>query len=168
MAAARKRLLLEIRDCQRNPDADITLVPDEDNIYLWAGCILGPPDSAYEGGRFQIKLVCPTNYSISPPAVAFVTPIFHPNVNFKTGEMCLDVLKSSLSPSWTLQSVCRAIIALLSDPNADSPLNCDAGNLLRCGDVRGFRSMAQMYTHEYAIGVATSSSTPLSNEEGVN
>jgi len=150
MAAARKRLLLEIRDCQRNPEPDIVLTPDEENIYLWEGAILGPPGSVYEGGEFRVKIVCPNNYSISPPNVTFVTPVFHPNVNFETGEICLDVLKASWSPAWTLQSVCRAIIALLSEPNADSPLNCDAGNLLRCGDKIGFTSMARMYTREYA------------------
>jgi hypothetical protein len=55
------------------------------------------------------------------------------------------------SPVWSLKSVMRAIIALLQEPNADSPLNCDAGNLIRSGDVRGFRSMAKMYTVEHAL-----------------
>lgn len=49
------------------------------------------------------------------------------------------------------QSVCQAIVALLSDSAPDSPLNCDAGNLLRGGDLRGFASMARMYTIEYAM-----------------
>lgn len=44
----------------------------------------------------------------------------------------------------------RAIIALLSNPEADSPLNCDAGNLIRNKDMRGFRSMARMYTRLHA------------------
>jgi peroxin-4 len=43
-------------------------------------------------------------------------------------------------------------MALLSGPAPDSPLNCDAGNLLRGGDVRGYNSMAKMYTFEYASG----------------
>src|SRR5262249_50431857 len=44
-----------------------------------------------------------------------------------TGEICLDILKDAWTPIWTLESACRAIIALLSHPAADSPLNCDAG-----------------------------------------
>ena len=47
--------------------------------------------------------------------------------------------------------MCRAVIALLIAPNADSPLNCDAGNLLRNGDARGFANMARFYTAEYAM-----------------
>ena len=34
----------------------------------------------------------------------------------------------------TTQGACRAILALLSAPAPESPLNCDAGNMLRAGD----------------------------------
>ena len=44
-----------------------------------------------------------------------------------------------------LQSACRAIIAILADPSADSPLNCDAGNIIRCKDFRAYKSMVNMY-----------------------
>ena len=43
-------------------------------------------------------------------------------------QVCLDILKTAWTPAWTLHSVCRAILALLSSPEADSPLNCDAGS----------------------------------------
>lgn len=68
----------------------------------------------------------------------------------QTGEICLDILKSAWSPAWTLQSTCQAILALMSDAAPDSPLNCDAGNLLRAGDVRGYDAVARMYTAEHA------------------
>lgn len=69
----------------------------------------------------------------------------------QTGEICLDILKNAWSPAWTLQSTCQAIVALMSDAAPDSPLNCDAGNLLRAGDVRGYNSLARMYTAEHAL-----------------
>ena len=52
---------------------------------------------------------------------------------------------------WTLESVTRAIVNLLLNPNADSPLNCDAGNAIRAGDMLAFNSMAKMYTVEMAM-----------------
>jgi peroxin-4 len=83
--------------------------------------------------------------------VKFVTRIFHPNIHYETGEICLDILKAqNWSPAWTLESLSRAIVNLLVNPNADSPLNCDCGNCIRAGDMLAFRTMAYMYTMEYA------------------
>lgn len=89
---------------------------------------------------------------MEPPAATFLTHVFHPNVHWVTGEICLDVLKENWSPAWTLHYLCRALIVLLDDPNADSPFNCDAGNLLRTNDRRGFNALARMYSIEHAMG----------------
>lgn len=45
----------------------------------------------------------------------------------QTGEICLDILKAEWSPVWTLAAACLAVQALLSAPEASSPLNVDAG-----------------------------------------
>jgi peroxin-4 len=76
------------------------------------------------------------------------------------------------SPAWGLQSACRAIVSLLGDPYADSPLNCDAGkvvfdsnclahsvsncaktpgNMIRANDMVAYNSMARMYRAEHAV-----------------
>ncbi|XP_024527629.1 protein PEROXIN-4-like [Selaginella moellendorffii] len=149
----RARLFKEYREVQkdRNADSDIQLVCDDTNIHRWTAHIKGPAETPYHEGVFQLAISVPDNYPLLPPLVRFVTKIFHPNVHFKTGEICLDILKTAWSPAWTLQSVCRAVIALMAHPEADSPLNCDCGNLLRSGDVRGYRSMARMYTRLAAL-----------------
>mmetsp|Transcript_10964 Transcript_10964/g.45589 ORF Transcript_10964/g.45589 Transcript_10964/m.45589 type:complete len:161 (-) Transcript_10964:212-694(-) len=149
------RLLKEARDLRaemaKSNDPEIILTPDESNLYHWRGSIKGPEGTPYEGGTFKLDLSVPRQYPLSPPHIRFVTKIFHPNVHAKTGEICLDILKTAWSPAWTLSSTCRAILLLLSHPEPDSPLNCDAGNLLRNGDNRGFRSMAKMYTNLCAM-----------------
>ncbi|CAK0860543.1 unnamed protein product [Prorocentrum cordatum] len=112
---------------------DISIEMQNDTIENWSAVIRGPKDSPFEGGKFELRLQCSVNYPMSPPSEGrawFVTKVFHPNVSYPAGEICLDILKSQWSPAWTLQYVCRAI-AMMSDPNADSPLNCDAGNLVR-------------------------------------
>ena len=195
------RLLKEYRELcdptKSDPDIELAL-EDEADIFVWTAQLRGPADSPYEDGLFKLHIKCPPNYPLAPPKVSFVTPIFHPNVLFKTGEICLDILKpDSWTPAWTLQSVCRAVTALLSHPEADSPLNCDcgaplsrpcslsrpsslcrpsslsrppptpgppptprlelvraAGNLIRNGDMRGYRSMARMYTQTLAARAA--------------
>eukprot|EP00741_Cyanophora_paradoxa_P003942 tig00000741_g3834.t1 len=140
------RLIKEYKELQRNKEPDIVLFPESENVYKWTAYLQGPPGTPYEGGTFRMDMNVPESYPLAPPQVRCVTKCFHPNIHFKSGEICLDILKTAWSPAWTLQSVCRAIIALLSNPEPDSPLNCDAGNLLRSGDTRGFRSVARMYT----------------------
>ncbi|XP_020217779.1 protein PEROXIN-4 [Cajanus cajan] len=153
MQASRARLLKEHKEVQREKavDPDIQLVCDDSSIFKWTALIKGPSETPFEGGVFQLAFSVPEQYPLQPPQVRFLTKIFHPNVHFKTGEICLDILKNAWSPAWTLQSVCRAIIALMAHPEPDSPLNCDSGNLLRSGDVRGYQSMARMYTRLAAM-----------------
>lgn len=105
------------------------------------------------GGTFELSITVPPSYPTKPPSIRFVSRIWHPNVAWKvrggssgsrcllsprnaesrflawmqTGEICLDVLSSQWSPAWNLSSACTAVIALLDDPEPDSPLNVDAG-----------------------------------------
>ncbi|AFZ79037.1 ubiquitin-conjugating enzyme E2, putative [Theileria equi strain WA] len=150
MALARNRLLKELKEASKSADPNIKLVVSNSNIFSWIAYIRGPQGTPYEGGIFKLSILCPHSYPIQPPAVYFLTKCFHPNINFATGELCMDVLKNNWSPAWTIEYLCNGVIFILSDPNADSPLNCDAGNLIRSGDVIGYRSMARMYTVECA------------------
>ncbi|QDZ19291.1 ubiquitin-conjugating enzyme [Chloropicon primus] len=146
------RLFRELKEFQQRSNASegIEMAPDESNIFHWSAVLKGPSETCYENGTFELDIRVPQDYPLVPPAVRFRTKIFHPNIHFKTGQVCLDILKTAWSPAWTLQSVCQAVLALLSAPEPSSPLNCDAGNLLRAGDVRGFNSLAKMYTIEFA------------------
>ena len=133
---------------------DVPRMLSGDDLQEWLAVLRGPADTPYSGGRFRIRLSVPPSYPLAAPTVTFETPIFHPNVHFRTGEVCMDILKTDWSPAWTLMSVCRAVVALMSDPagGADSPLNCDAGNLARSGDLRAFNGVARMYTVDLAMG----------------
>ncbi|KAK2195374.1 bifunctional Ubiquitin-conjugating enzyme E2/Ubiquitin-conjugating enzyme-RWD-like [Babesia duncani] len=148
---SRSRLMRELGDAHKLDDPNIRLTLCNNNILHWIAYIRGPENSPYEEGIFVLNITCPPDYPINPPTVSFETRCFHPNINFQTGEVCMDVLKSNWSPAWTLSYLCRGIIYILSDPNADSPLNCDAGNLLRSGDVLGFNTLARMYTIDEAL-----------------
>ncbi|KAG0254860.1 hypothetical protein DFQ27_006591 [Actinomortierella ambigua] len=130
-SAVHRRMLKEYLAIQKNASSRphlLVLEPlQEDNLLHWRAILLGTQDSAYENGRFLLDIVIPSTYPIQPPQVKFVTRICHPNVHFKTGEICLDILKSEWTPSWNLESVLVAISSLLTNPEPSSPLNCDAG-----------------------------------------
>ncbi len=152
LGLAHTRLSKELREYKKLTEKDrIRLIlRDKENLFEWQAILRGPPDTPYEGGIFKININVPENYPFSPPKCVFITKIFHPNINIDSGEICFELLKDKWTSQWSLESVCVAIFNLLSNPNADSPLNCDAGNLIRHHDYIGYRTMAKMYTVEYS------------------
>ncbi|KAJ2476215.1 E2 ubiquitin-protein ligase peroxin 4 [Coemansia sp. RSA 2131] len=152
MASVTKRLLKELSDTRKGlGDELVALAPaSDDNLLQWTAVLRGPRDTPYHGGLFRLRIDIPEQYPIKPPTLTFVTPVCHPNVHFETGEICLDILKTQWSPAWTLTSTCLAIHVLLASPEPGSPLNCDAANLLRCGDDVGYCSLVAMYTRMFA------------------
>lgn len=45
------------------------LVPDEDDLTQLRGEVIGPPDTPYAGGRYQLDIAIPESYPFSPPRV---------------------------------------------------------------------------------------------------
>jgi len=150
--AAAKRLRKELQSLQKDQsDTDnIVLRHDPDNLMAWTAFLKGPADTPFQDGVFHLKIEIPQDYPLCPPKMKFLTKVFHPNVHFRTGEICLDILKKEWSPAWGLASACRAVLALLSDPDAEYPLNCDAGNMIRENDRLAYESTARMFCIEHA------------------
>jgi len=80
-----KRLLQELQAYQSDPnDALVQLGPvSDDELMHWAAVMKGVQGTAYEGGRWKLDIRIPSNYPLAPPEIKFITPICHPNVNFK-------------------------------------------------------------------------------------
>ena len=125
---------------------------NENDLLNWEAFLQGPSDTPYHGHIFLVRISLTSEYPITPPKMYFKTTIFHPNIHFKTGEVCLDIIKTDWTPTWTLEALCRAMLYLLQNPNPDSPLNCDAANLLRLKEKEAYDTLAQGYAREYAVG----------------
>ncbi|KAJ3423701.1 aminoacyltransferase [Anaeramoeba flamelloides] len=152
-----KRLITEVREIQKeqkkqkenNETPNFLLKPESSNIYRWKAIIAGPEETPFYHKYYRVDIRCPETYPMKPPTVRFVTPIFHPNIHFKTGEVCLDILKTDWSPAWDIMAICRAVHLLLRHPEPSSPLNCFAGNILRSNDHVAYNSMGKMYAEIY-------------------
>ena len=85
-----------------------------------------------------------------PPAVKFVSDMWHPNV-YADGRVCISILHSPgddpmgyeqaserWSPVQTVETIMLSIISMLSSPNDESPANIDAAKQFR-EDFPGFR-----------------------------
>eukprot|EP00981_Chlorochromonas_danica_P015716 scaffold14367_cov250-Ochromonas_danica.AAC.12 len=119
MISCSKRLHKEAIAVASQADENILLLKPKEDIFQWEATIKGPKDSYYDGYLFDLAISVPSEYPMIPPTIRFKTKIFHPNIMFQTGEICLDILKKNWSPAWSLQSACRAIVALLGDPAPD-------------------------------------------------
>ncbi|KAK1912962.1 hypothetical protein P3342_004898 [Pyrenophora teres f. teres] len=142
-----KRLMMELQTYQNDPnDALLDLGPADDDVMQWRAVMKGVPGTAYEGGCWLLSISIPPTYPLAAPTIRFITPICHPNVDFKTGEICLDLLKTSWSPAYTLSTTMTSIHQLLTSAEPDSPLNVDIAQLFRSGDEVGAMSLIRFYT----------------------
>ena len=79
------------------PTPDISAFPDADNLTKWTATITSPKGGVYDAYLFKLSMKFGPEYPFKPPKVTFLNPCWHPNVDYASGEICLDILKVSLS-----------------------------------------------------------------------
>jgi peroxin-4 len=161
-----KRLMTELQAYQSDPnDALLDLGPADEDVMHWRAVMKGVAGTAYQGtpARLSLRNVSTTNtplpggswlldihipqaYPLVAPSVRFITPICHPNVDFHTGEICLDLLKTSWSPAYTISTTMTSVHQLLTSAEPDSPLNIDIAQMFRLGDYVGAEALIRFYT----------------------
>ena len=92
----------------------------------WTAMIMGPENSPYENGVFNVRLTFPAEYPFKPPKVLFTTKIYHPNIK-STGEICMDSINENWSPTCNVKYILGTLSSLLEDPNADDALEAGIG-----------------------------------------
>ena len=161
-----KRLQTELGIMRKDPPEGCSAGPQSMNdLTVWDATIQGPDGSPYSGGIFKLLIKFTREYPFKAPTVKFVTPVYHPNIN-KSGDICLDILKSQWSPALKISKVLLSISALLTDPNPDDPLVVEIANLYKTNKSK-YELNARTWTNRHAMGdaVASTMTYPDSNDE---
>lgn len=110
------------------------------------------------GAVYHISVYLPAEYPFRSPSIGFRTRIFHPNIDERSGSVCLDVINQAWSPMYGLHNVFDVFLPqLLTYGNAADPLNGEAAALMtRDPDI--FKARVKEYTAKYCTP-ATDGST---------
>ena len=144
-----KRLQRELLEIEKDTPANCSagLVSPND-LFTWQATIIGPTETPYEGGMFNLKILFPADYPFKPPKITFETRIYHPNIN-ANGGICLDILKDQWSPALNITKVLLSICSLLDEPNPDDPLMPEIAQLFKSNRAE-FNRIAREHTIQYA------------------
>ncbi|CAL8074816.1 unnamed protein product [Calicophoron daubneyi] len=151
---AAKRIQKELAELLRSDEVaqnQLEIKPNGDDLMHLHGSIKGPPDTPYNGAKFNLEIIIPANYPFVPPKVKFITRIWHPNISSATGVICLDVLKDQWAAAMSLRTVLLSIQALLASPEPDDPQDAVVANQFKTAP-DAFLRTAQYWAAIYAGG----------------
>jgi ubiquitin-conjugating enzyme E2 D/E len=146
--SASNRIQKELAELKKDAPESCSAGPRDDDIYLWDAVIVGPTDSPYTGGIFNLEIHFPSDYPFKAPKITFKTKIYHPNIH-PNGQICLDILKQQWSPALTISKVLLSICSLLTDPNPRDPLCPDVAQIYEHNRAK-YNEIARAWTYQYA------------------
>lgn len=80
-------------------------------------------EGPYRGGRFNFCFHIPANYPFKPVEVWATHPIWHPNIDLRTGKVAVPL---EWSPVLTLHAFALAVQMLMLEPSSENPLNLES------------------------------------------
>ncbi|KAI5189974.1 ubiquitin-conjugating enzyme E2 H [Nematocida sp. AWRm77] len=115
--------------------------------------IRGPEKTPFSSGMFRVRIYLPQEFPFKSPSIGFITKIFHPNIDETSGSVCLDVLNQVWSPLYDVLNIIETFLPqLLAYPNADDPLNPEAGKLY-LSSKDAYEERVLEYVRKYALPV---------------
>ncbi|KAI6172394.1 UBC core domain-containing protein [Aphelenchoides besseyi] len=83
-----KRLKKDYQKLIKDPVPYAVAAPLQSDILEWHYCLIGCPDTPYDGGYYHGKLVFPADFPFRPPAIYMISP----NGRFQTNtRLCLSI-----------------------------------------------------------------------------
>ena len=154
-----RRKIIDMNELIKKKKIDII----DNNVNKFNYIIKGPKDTLYENYEWKILIEIPDKYPFKSPSVGFVDKIYHPNVDFKSGSICLDAINEQWTPAYNLLTIIDILLPqLLTYPNPDDPLNHEAADLLINNEDK-YNETVEIHNKKYAISI----DDELKNDENI-
>ena len=146
---ALETLKKEIEKLRNEPiyTCGVTVGPINNDVFHWNITMLGPKNTPYEGGLFNIVADFPDNYPEQGPKMRFTNKMYHCNID-TNGYICISTLSSWKKDS-NMSEVLPIIFALFFMQNPDSAFDSQKANLYKQNRAE-FDKNAREYTKKYA------------------
>ncbi|KAL7160062.1 hypothetical protein ABFS83_01G069600 [Erythranthe nasuta] len=110
----------------------------------------GPRGTNYEGGVWSVYVFLASNYPVMHPILQFSNKIYHPNISYATGTVCVNVLGQAWKDGQDLKLLFGTFLPqLLKEPNVNRPFNLEAANLMK-SDPSAYEQKVRDETEEHA------------------
>jgi len=129
MPGSIRRVIKEYMQLMKDPIPSFSVFMSADDSTNWKVLLTDLP-APYIGGTWLLTINFSSSFPFQAPKVRFVTPIYHCNISVD-GNICLDALKQSWSPSISVGVLLLSIRELLLEPNGHDPLDAYKGALYR-------------------------------------
>ena len=155
-----QRIYEEYKEWSANPNNNCGITVgllNENCIFDWKVTLIGPKETSYKGGLFQLNIHFPSDYPIKAPEVCFITPIYHVNVNpivpkteegQSLGHVCISTL-NWWKPEYKMKEVLLNIYSLFYMANPDSAYGYNRAKEYN-EDRAVFEEKAKYFTKKYA------------------
>lgn len=114
MAALRKRLTRELRECMQEPSPYFRVWPMDESFLVWEGVIHNLPGAQHTGKNYYLTITCSENHPFKPPTVRFNSKVKCENI-LRNGDVCMDILYTTWSPAITINKLMLSVTSLLTD-----------------------------------------------------
>lgn len=147
--ATRLRLESEFQELDAHPIDRCFAGPVDGDMLHWQATVMGPENSPYQDGMFNIRIDFPCDYPFQPPCMRFVTKIYHCNVG-RDGTIGANILYQVWTPSMTVAEMLKAVVSMLREPNAMEPLDQDIAQEFHSSPQKHDRT-AREWTRLYSL-----------------